>query len=134
MCYTLTYKGHAIVEESELGVLIENQLFESALAVPNDTCQFWCENLKLSGAEQWTVDEMWKPIYGEHAEIRDCYNEMILRFRKDDGEGKEEGGDEKLNTRTKVRTTHKKIKTGDKIELKLKASGGAALHFTPLGK
>ena len=40
--------------------------------------------------------------------------------------------DDKLNTRTKVRSTHKKIKAGDKFVLKLKASGGAALHFTPL--
>ena len=42
--------------------------------------------------------------------------------------------DNKLNTRTKVRSTHKKIKAGDKLVLKLKASGGAALHFTPLEK
>ena len=42
--------------------------------------------------------------------------------------------DDKLNTRTKVRSTHKKIKAGDKLVLKLKASGGAALHFTPLKK
>ena len=40
--------------------------------------------------------------------------------------------DDKLNTRTKVRTTRKKIKAGDKITLNLKASGGAAMHFTPL--
>lgn len=40
--------------------------------------------------------------------------------------------DDKLNTRTKVRSTHKKIKAGDKLVLKLKASGGAALHFIPL--
>ena len=42
--------------------------------------------------------------------------------------------DDKLNTRTRVRSTHKKIKAGDKLVLKLKASGGAALHFTPLEK
>ncbi len=42
--------------------------------------------------------------------------------------------DDKLNTRTKVRTAHKKVKAGDKLILKLKASGGAALHFTPIEK
>ena len=47
MYYTLTYKNRPVIEESKLGVLIENQLFESALGVPNDTCHFWCENLKL---------------------------------------------------------------------------------------
>jgi len=42
--------------------------------------------------------------------------------------------DDKLNARTKVRTTHKKIEAGDKLVLKLKASGGAALHFIPIAK
>ena len=41
MCYTIDYKGMPVVEESELGVEIQNQLFESALGVPNDTCQIW---------------------------------------------------------------------------------------------
>lgn len=40
MYYTLTYKNRPVVEEGELGVQIENQLFESALGVPNDTCHF----------------------------------------------------------------------------------------------
>lgn len=51
MYYTLTYKNRPVIEESKLGVLIENQLFESALGIPNDTCHFWCENLKLTGTE-----------------------------------------------------------------------------------
>lgn len=98
MCYTLTYKGNPVVEESELGVLIENQLFESALAVPNDTCQFWCENLKSSDTERRKVDETWKPVYGERAEVRDCYNEMTLKFRKGEGEGeKKDGYDKRKN-------------------------------------
>ena len=40
--------------------------------------------------------------------------------------------DDKLNTRTNVRTSSLQIKAGKKITLKLKASGGAALHFIPL--
>ncbi len=43
MYYTLTYKNRPVIEESKLGILIENQLFESALGVPNDTCHFGCE-------------------------------------------------------------------------------------------
>ena len=39
--------------------------------------------------------------------------------------------DETLNTRTNVRITNKTIKAGDKLILKLQASGGAALHFVP---
>ena len=64
MYYTLTYKNRPVVEESELGVQIENQLFESALGVPNDTCHFWCENLKLTDTDHRKSDETWKPVYG----------------------------------------------------------------------
>lgn len=92
MCYTLTYKGRSVIEESELGVQIENQLFESALGVPNDTCHYWSENLKLTDVEQHEKNLVWKPVYGERSEIRDNYREMILKFRKGNGEGDNQGG------------------------------------------
>ena len=84
MYYSLFYKGNAVVLESELGVLIENQTFESALAVPNDTCKVWGENLKFKGVQRNTVDQNWNPLYGENKVIRDNYNEMILSFSKGD--------------------------------------------------
>lgn len=95
MYYTLTYKDRPVIEESKLGVLIENQLLESALGIPNDTCQLWGENLKLLGTEHRKTDETWKPVYGERAEIRDCYNEMTLKFKKGEGNGSQEGGYDK---------------------------------------
>lgn len=86
MYYTITYKDSLVIEESELGVLIDNRLFESALAVPNDTCTRWCENLQLFETEQRSVDAVWHPVYGERRQVRDCYKEMVLRFRKGEGE------------------------------------------------
>lgn len=92
MYYTLFYKGKPVVLESELGVLIENQTFESALAVPNDTCKVWGENLNFTGIQRNTVDEIWKPVYGENSVIRNNYNELTISFRK--GEvPKEKAGD-----------------------------------------
>ena len=41
------------------------------------------------------ADETWKPVYGERAEIRDCYNEMTLKFKKGEGDGAQEGGYDK---------------------------------------
>jgi len=82
MYYTLSYKGKSIVLESELGVLIENQTFESALAVPNDTCKVWGENLNFTGVKRNSSDTTWKPVYGENAAIRNNYNEMTISFRK----------------------------------------------------
>ena len=90
MHYRLTYKSRIVVEEGELGVQIKNQLFESALAIPNDTCQRWGDNLRLIGVKYRKQDEVWRPVYGERAEIRDCYNEMVLEFRKGNEEAKVE--------------------------------------------
>ena len=82
MYYTLSYKGKTVIEESELGLLIENQLFESALAIPNDTSKLWGENLSLTAVEDKTVDETWRPVYGEREEVKDHYNELVLKFQK----------------------------------------------------
>lgn len=95
MYYTLTFHGQTVVDESELGVQIENQLFESALAVPNDTCALWCENLSLTETERRSEDQTWRPPYGERATVRDCYNELTLKFSKGGGDGSFEGGYDK---------------------------------------
>ncbi|MDR3652186.1 MAG: glycoside hydrolase family 97 catalytic domain-containing protein [Paludibacter sp.] len=96
MYYTLSYKGKTVVQESELGVLIRNQTFESALAVPNDTCKVWGENLNFTGVQRTSFDETWKPVYGEHDSIRNNYNEMIVSFRKGEKDAlKLEGGYDK---------------------------------------
>lgn len=89
MYYTLSYKGKTVIEESELGVLIENQLFESALAIPNDTSKIWGENLLLTAVETRTVDEIWHPVYGERQTVRDHCNELVLKFQKGGAPGSE---------------------------------------------
>lgn len=82
MYYTISFKEKTVLLESELGVLIENQTFESALAIPNDTCKVWGENLNFTGVQRNAVDETWKPVYGENSTIRNNYNEMIISFQK----------------------------------------------------
>ncbi|WP_297091383.1 glycoside hydrolase family 97 protein [uncultured Draconibacterium sp.] len=84
MYYTVSFKDEPVVLESELGVLIENQLFESALGIENDPSTMWCENLDLKSFDTTTVDETWKPVYGERCVVRNNYNEMILHFSKFD--------------------------------------------------
>jgi alpha-glucosidase len=82
MYYTLNFKGKTVVLESELGVLIENNTFESALGVPNDTCKIWGENLSFTGSKRDTVNKTWTPVYGEHSSIRNNYNELTTKFSK----------------------------------------------------
>lgn len=97
MYYTVSYNGKSVIEESELGILIENRLFESALGIPNDDTKLWCENLVFIGSEQKTVDNTWKPVYGERGMIRDHYNELVLEFRK--GADETEGSDDAYDKR-----------------------------------
>jgi len=87
MYYTLSFQGKEVIRESELGVLIENQLFESALGIPNDESTVWGENLVLTGEKRETIDTSWKPVYGERSVIKDNYNQLTLIFQKGEAEG-----------------------------------------------
>lgn len=93
MHYTIHYDGKPIVLESDLGVLIENNLFESALAITNDPSQRWSENLYVTGIDYSTKDETWYPVYGERNEVRNHYNKMVIHLEKYGGhkDGEEEG-------------------------------------------
>lgn len=84
MYYTLSYNGQTIIKESELGINIDNRLFESALAIPNDTCHVWTENLVLTKDTLVQHKTTWTPLYGENKIITDNYNALTLSFRKGD--------------------------------------------------
>lgn len=82
MYYKVAYKDRPVILESELGVLIENNLFESSLDIVNDSSELWCENLDFKGVDKNTVNESWKPVYGERSIVKDNYNEMVIQFNK----------------------------------------------------
>ncbi|MGC4235757.1 MAG: glycoside hydrolase family 97 N-terminal domain-containing protein [Niabella sp.] len=89
MFYSVSFKGKDVILESELGVLVENHLFESALGIPNDTLKSWGDNLELVGVDTLSVNKTWQPVYGERNLVKDQYNQLVLKFRK----GSEEAGD-----------------------------------------
>ncbi|WP_245949378.1 glycoside hydrolase family 97 protein [Echinicola strongylocentroti] len=95
--YAVKFKEKDIILESKLGVLIKNQLFESALAVPNDTTEYWSQNLDLVGVSSDQHNETWEPLYGERKEVVDQYNELTLHFQKF---GDQEGGVEEGHSGT----------------------------------
>lgn len=82
MFYQLQWNGRQIIRESELGVDIQNQLFESALGIPNDTCTYWGSTLTVDSVTTSSHDGSWAPLYGENATIRDHYNEMVIHMSK----------------------------------------------------
>lgn len=92
MYYTLSYNGEPVILESELGILIENQLSESALGIDNDHAELWCENLELKSVEKSMQDTVWTPVYGERSLVRDNCKEMVLHFAKYEEPGQMEEG------------------------------------------
>src|ERR1035437_8175884 len=82
MYYSVSYLNKPAILESEIGLKVENQLFESALAITNDESKLWCENLNLVNVVRNTVDTTWKPVYGERSIITDHYNLVVLNFEK----------------------------------------------------
>lgn len=86
MGYCITFCGDTIVRPSRLGVDIENQLFESALAVPRGNNEDWSNDLVLRSEKRWECDSTWTPPYGENACIRDHYRQLVMHFEKGSNE------------------------------------------------
>ncbi len=82
MTYSVSYKDKLIIPHGQLGVDIDNRLFESALAVPRGIHENWCSDLVLKGEERVSNDTTWIPLYGEQARIRDYYNQLVLHYEK----------------------------------------------------
>lgn len=83
MTYSVSYKDKLIIPHGQLGVDIDNRLFESALAVPRGIHENWCSDLALKSVDcQKSVDTTWIPLYGEQARIRDNYNQLTLHYEK----------------------------------------------------
>lgn len=81
--YSVIYNNKVIIEPSQLGVDIDNRLFESALGVPRGVHEDWCSDLVLESVDSITRhDTIWTPLYGENARIRDHYNELVLHYEK----------------------------------------------------
>ena len=87
MYYEVQFDGRTIISKSRLGLLVENEYFENALGVPNDSVSLWSDNLSFIGQTTDSHDTTWIPLYGENASIRDHYNALTLKFRKGEGSG-----------------------------------------------
>ena len=64
MSYTVKFAGRTIIEPSQLGIDVDNRLFESALGVPRGEHLDWCADMVLKGEERLSRDTTWMPLYG----------------------------------------------------------------------
>ena len=82
LTYRLDYAAKQVIEEGELGVNIDNHLVESAMGIPVDNSYVWTYGMEVASVNRRSEDNTWKPVYGEYAQIRDCYNEMTIHLLK----------------------------------------------------
>ena len=64
--YTLNYKNQEVIKSSRLG-------FE----LKNDTNNL-LHDFSISTTEKATIEESWKPVWGEEKEIKNHYNELLI--------------------------------------------------------
>ncbi len=70
--YRLKYAGKTVVKESRLGYkLMDGTLLD--------------RDFTLAAAERDSLDEVWTPVWGEEAQIRNCYKEMLMKLSREDG-------------------------------------------------
>ena len=72
-CYSLSRNGAPVVLPSRLG-------FELTGA------DLLRDGFTIAGSSRSTFDETWEPVWGEEAQIRNHYNELLVRLRKASGE------------------------------------------------
>jgi hypothetical protein len=69
--YTLTYKGAAVVEPSQLGLIVKGN-HKSKELVDLRT------GFQVERVARDTVDEVWRPVWGEESEIRNHCHELFV--------------------------------------------------------
>lgn len=85
--YSLAYKGRNVVRPSALGFEFADGAYKTygTFFKPKHTTVFPMNcGFTLLGSEQSSFDETWTPVWGENAEIRNHYNELLVRLKRDE--------------------------------------------------
>ncbi len=93
-CYKLDRSGQAIIEPSCLGFTLtdgeslraqrENEYYKGNGLNPTDGANLY-SGFQICGTETSSLDETWNPVWGEESEIRNNYNELLVRMERKDG-------------------------------------------------
>ncbi len=84
--YEVTYKGKKVIEQSRVGLELDNRVWEKALGFRKlEQPDCWMDNLEVDSVSYGKHDEVWNPLYGERSTVRDCYNAGTLYLSKKDG-------------------------------------------------
>ena len=87
--YALNYEGQKVILPSDLGfefrgVLKAQQLVYNAdgtiSKVDRKPCEQFYEGFAVESVETSAFDQTWEPVWGEEAEIRNNYNELLVNL------------------------------------------------------
>ena len=67
--YAITYKGKDVIKPSRLGLKLKSG---------GDLT----DGFTIAGVDTLTVDETWKPVWGEESQIRNHYKEMAVKLKQ----------------------------------------------------
>jgi hypothetical protein len=74
-CYSVDYLDKPVIKPSKLGfILAGNNSFNN--------------NFIVTGTETKTIDDNWKPVWGEVSQIRDHYTQLTVHLKEQAGEGR----------------------------------------------
>ena len=102
--YSLTYEGQNIILPSNLGFEFRGVLKAQKLNFEKDgsisktdrhDCYSFAKDFQLEGVETGTFDEIWEPVWGEEAQIRNNYNELLVNLVQ-------KSSDKKMNIRFRL--------------------------------
>lgn len=69
--YEVNYKGHAVIKSSKLGLELKD-------------AKSLQDGFKLLKSSTSTFDETWQPVWGETKNIRNHYNELLIKLEQTD--------------------------------------------------
>ena len=101
--YSLTHKGDDVVLPSLLGFELRGTVKSEKITFDGDEitktdlkpCYSFAEGFELTGTETDSFDEVWEPVWGEESQIRNHYNELLVKLRQT-------GSDKLMNIRFRL--------------------------------
>ena len=102
--YALNYEGQQVILPSNLGFEFRGVLKAQKLIFNNDgtiskedrePCNSFYDGFSVEGVETSSFDETWEPVWGEEAQIRNNYNELLVKLVQ-------KSTDRKMNIRFRI--------------------------------
>lgn len=85
--YHVSYLGKAVVEKSELDIVLDNHISELAMAIKPDADYHFVGNMDFISRKDTSVNTSWNNTFGERSTVTDHYNQSSLLFEKRDKKG-----------------------------------------------